>query len=274
MFLLNTKKTLWESLVEFFSTDIPYKIRVKDGDWSQYFGYYQNQKWGKWDSDSCWCLSAVNCLEDQLEWLWRNNFFSEEAKKFFIDNGYLDHDGDFSISERFTEIVSGVKDNGNNQKKAWDLFEKYGILPRSKLNYSEERASQFSNKEDFVKDYFNRNEVTQEMLDIARNSKKYIKIQSKWINAGSKMPSLDVLRRAILQAPLQFGLAVPKLSYLWGRPGIIEWDGQITINHAVECYKINGDGSFEIFDQYVPNLKILSSEYYIPYITQGIVSVR
>ena len=150
---------------------------------------------------------------------------------------------------------------------------KYGILPRSKLSYSDERALKFSNNEDFVKDYFNESEITDDMLNIAEQSKKFIDIKSKWINFGSKMPSIDTLRKALRQAPLQFGLAVPKHIFLWGRTGIIEWDGGTVANHAVECYHIDDNGVFEIFDQYTPNKKLLSKDYYIPYISQGNVIV-
>ena len=225
MFSLNTSRTILDRIKDLFVQDIPYDLRSIDGDWSKYFGSFDNQIWGKWDSKSCWALSAINCLEDQLEFLWSNNYFSEESKTFFKENGYIDEDGDFSISERFIEIISGVKDKGCSQKKAWDLMFKYGILPRSKLSYSDERALKFSNNEDFVKDYFNESEITDDMLNIAEQSKKFIDIKSKWINFGSKMPSIDTLRKALRQAPLQFGLAVPKHIFLWGRTGIIEWDG-------------------------------------------------
>ena len=77
---------------------IPFENRIQTGDWSAYFGHYENQRWGEWDSDSCWALSGVNCIEDQLEWLWKNNKFSQEAKDFFTKNGYIDTDGDFSLS--------------------------------------------------------------------------------------------------------------------------------------------------------------------------------
>src|ERR1039458_8635511 len=115
MFLLNTKKSILDKVKGIFNSPIPYEVRVPTGNWSSLFGHYENQKWGMWDSNSCWCLSAVNCIEDQLEWLWKNGMFSPEAKNFFTVNGYIDSDGDFSISERFYEIISGVKDAGNSQ---------------------------------------------------------------------------------------------------------------------------------------------------------------
>ena len=107
-------RTFREAVKGFFASPIKYEVRVLDGNWSPYFGHYQNQKWGNFDSSSCWALSGINCFEDQLEWLWKNGMFSQDSKNFFTQNGYIDSDGDFSLSERFIEILSKVQDNGNN----------------------------------------------------------------------------------------------------------------------------------------------------------------
>jgi hypothetical protein len=252
-----------------FVSPIKYEVRVSDADWSKYFGHYQNQKWGQWDSNSCWCLGGViNCAEDQFEYLWKNGMFSKEAKDFFTNNGYIDEDGDFSFSERFLEILGGLKDNGGTIDYGWDLAQKYGFLPRSMLNYSHERAAMWSNRQDFIADYFGKGNITQGMRDLAKQCLKYIKIEYQRIGTTWKTPERQVIEAALRQAPISYGVPV---AYPWNTEEV-KYDGTTNPAHVVEGYKIWKDGRYATFDQYEPHLKNLSANYYIPFITQGVVT--
>lgn len=271
MFKLNQTKGISEIVRGVLMTPIKYEVRVLDGDWTPYFGNYQNQKWGQWDSNSCWALSAINCAEDQCEWLMKNKKFTAEAIKFFSSNGYIDEDGDFSFSERFLEILSGVHDNGNNQMTAWVLMQENGLIPRSMLDYSAERANKFYSKAAFNDDYFNKAEITPAMVELGRQSLKYINISRQWIGNNFKTPDINVLRAALKQAPLQIGVPVPVDKYLWNRE-FVQYDGRKIADHAVQLYKMNLDDTYGIFDQYLPNLKRLSKDYFLPLVTQGIIN--
>jgi hypothetical protein len=271
MFKLNTKKTIVEKVKGIFSMPIKYEVRVPDGDWTPYFGKYQNQRWGLWDSNSCWCLSAINCAEDQLEWLYKNGMFTQEAKEFFIKEGYIDEDGDFSLSERYIEILSGVHDNGNNQMEAWRLMQDFGCIPRKDLTYTVERANKFAQKLLFNADYFNMAEITEEMTTKAKKFKSYVSIARQWIGDAYRTPDAQIIKAALKQAPLQIGVPVPNPSYLWNNEKVV-YAGEKTVDHAIELYKFDDTtGEYCIFDQYIPNLKRLSKNYYIPFITQGIL---
>lgn len=270
MFKIKTTKGIVDKVRGVLMTPIQYEVRVSDGDWSPYFGNYQNQKWGEWDSNSCWCLSAINCAEDQLEWLHKNGKLSEEAVKFFTDNGYIDSDGDFSCSERFLEILSGVHDNGNSQMQAWVLMQKYGLIPRDKLTYSKEQAQRWFTKFLFNQDYFNPKAITPEMIELGRQSLNYINISRQWIGTMWKTPDMNILRAALKQAPLQIGIPIPANVQLWNSE-YVQYDNKKTADHAIQLYKINDNDSLAIFDQYLPNLKTLSKGYYIPLVTQGII---
>lgn len=272
MFKLNSKVTISDSVRGIFATPILYEVRVPDGDWTPYFGKYQNQKWAQWDSDSCWCLSAINCAEDQLEWLRKNSMFSSDAIHFFIINGYIDEDGDFSLSERFLEILGGVKDAGNNQMEAWVLMQAHGCIPRSMLTYTSQRAGLFKTQETFNDDYFNLDAVTPEMIALGKQFKTYVNIARQWIGTAWKTPPLDVLRSAIKQAPLQIGFPVPRDISLYNNILPIPYDGKVSADHAVEMYKIQDDGKYNFFDQYIPNFKTLDSSYYLPFVSQGILT--
>ena len=155
MFKLRTKNKLSVKVKGIFQLPIPYERRIVGGNWSPCFGKYENQRWGEWDSDSCWCLSAVNSAEDQIEWLWKNNMFSPEAKQFFQSNGYIDGDGDISLSERFHEILCGNRDAGGTSQEAWQSFASRGFIPRSQLTYSLQQSQQWPTQQAFDNDYFN-----------------------------------------------------------------------------------------------------------------------
>jgi len=271
MFKLSTKRGVSEVVRSVFASPIPYEVRVPSANWSEYFGHYQNQKWSLWDSNSCWCLSAVNCLEDQLEWLNKNGMFSDEARAFFVLNGYIDEDGDFSISERFLEVLSGNKDNGGEQMKAWRLMLLHGCIPRDMLTYTQERAQSMPNKEAFNADYFNPNVVTQKMRDLGLEFLKHVKIERQYIGDRWETPPLQYIKGALRQAPLHIGVPVPYDVSKWNSP-FIEFDGKIAVDHAIQLYGIDDEGNYLIFDQYLPNLKKLSKDYYLPIIVQGVVS--
>lgn len=276
MFKLQSKRTIGQIVKGIFSTTVPieYEVRVADGDWSPYFGKYENQRWGLWDSDSCWKLSQINCLEDQLEWLRAKGMFSAEALKFFADNGYIDVDGDFSLSEQFGEILGNRGIQGGNAELAWQLDEDNGCIPRSMLNYSAARAAACPTSAAFVADYFNKAQITPAMTALGQQFLKYVRIRHQKIGVNWGTPQGMVLTAALKQAPLQIGIPVPYSGgiCLWNTP-YIAYRGEVTADHEVELYKfVPGDSfPYKIFDQYMPNEKALAQNYYIPLVTQGVV---
>ncbi len=272
MFKLNYKNKLSVKLKGLFSSSIPFEIRVSDSNWSPYFGKYENQKWGAYDSESCWCLSSVNSFEDQMEWLWKNNKFSQEAKDFFTNNGYIDSDGDFSLSERFHEILDGNFLNGGTPEEAWQSFASNGMIPRSMLTYSVEQANKWVNPSQFAQDYFNPLAVTQQMKDLGNKFRNYITIQFQTIGTPWTTPTPAVLRKALQQAPINIGISCPIVNvYNWNNT-FVQYDGGRTPQHEVELYALDSNNAYQIFDQYLPNLKTLSSDYYIILCHQGIVN--
>ncbi len=209
MFHLRSKNTVKQTVKGLFTIvrPIQYEVRVPSHDWSAFFGKYDNQKWGLWDSNSCWKLSQVNCLEDQMEWLWKNEGLRQ-----------LVHQAD-----------------------------------------------------EFIADFFSKNEITQEMYALGQQFLKYVSVSYQKIGAQQwSTPPREILLAALKQAPLQLSIPVPQIPGVWNNT-YIKYDGRKATDHAVECYDIGGDGSYKIFDQYLPNLKTLSPDYLIPKVTQGIV---
>jgi hypothetical protein len=249
---------------------IQYEVRVPSGNWNSFFGNYEPQKFLQFDTSSCWCISVCFCVEDELEWLWKNGMFSQEAKDFFTQNKYIDSDGDFSISERFYEILGGNYDNGGTAEEACQLIQKYGIIPRSMLTYTEAQAQKFYSKAAFNADYFDKTEITQLMRTLGQASLKYINVAYQKIGKQWTTPASEIIQAALKQAPLAIGIPIPNLVYNWNTQPVIQYDGAKRTDHEVELYAKTD--VYNIFDSYLPNLKKLAGNYLIASCTQIIIS--
>lgn len=246
-----------------FSKGIEYVVRNIKGDWSPYFGVYESQRHDDLDSNCCWSFAGNEVAEDQLEFLWKTNQFSEEDKKWFFENGYIDADGDFYLSRRFIPTLSGVKRNGNDQAEAWRLTQKYGAIPNSRLPYQ--------NNETYFDPFF----ITQELKDLGQQFLKRVNIAYKEVGTRFKGYDIKQLSAELKQSELQIGIPVPVLTYLWNATKV-DWDGGKQAAHSVALYKIDEitdpEYPYYIFDQYEPHLKQLSADYYIPICTKAVVT--
>ena len=230
---------------------IQYEVRVANAQWDSLLAPYEPQRYSRWDSSDCWALASVNDYETNLKWLFTNNMFSEEAKSFFLTNNYCNSTGDFTLSERFHEILCGNRDNGGTSEEAWQSFYTRGHIPRSQLMYTIERAESYVSQTDFDNDYFNKNAVTPQMIALGLQFRKYVTSAYQRIGKEFANQDISILRAALKQAPLNLGVPVPVPQMLWNSP-VIKYDGGIEMDHEVTCYSINDDGSYNIRDQYQP----------------------
>lgn len=270
MFKLNSKRSLSETVRGLFKQPIQWEDRLKGRRWIDYSGIYEPQRWGRWDSESCWALSAVNSIEDQLELMYADNQFSQEAKDFFHNNGYIDDAGDFSISEVFIEILGKKGIAGGTVELAAQLLQSNGILPRKRLTYSEEQANAHYTETEFVADYFNPTKITPELKALAEQSKKYVTIAYQFIGKKWITPSNEILTAAIQMAPPCIGIPVPTNVFNWNQP-YVKYDGNTVLAHEVELHFIESDGTKDISDQYIPDEKRLSPDYPAYVCTQLVV---
>ncbi len=75
-----------------------------------------------------------------------------------------------------------------------------------------------------------------------------------------------------MNAPLSIGIPVPEYdASKWNVP-FVKYDGGGNPAHAVELYGVDDKGQYLIFDQYEPHLKTLSADYYLPLVSQGIIT--
>lgn len=254
----------------FFATPIKYEIRNPMGDWTPFLSPFQDQRFGRFDSDSCWVLGGmITPAEINLNWLWANDILSQEAKDFFISNGYVDSNGKFSLSERFHEILCGQRDNGGTSPMAWQSAQKRGFIPRSQLTYTIEQSNSFNSQEDFDNDYFNTKAITPQMIALGQQSLKYINIAYQIIGKNWTNPTLDILGAALKLSPVCMGLPTPVNVLNWNN-AFVQYDGATVVSHEVTGVLLASNG-YGIVDQYNPFQKTLSSDYYLPLCTQGII---
>lgn len=254
----------------FFQSIIPYEVRIPNGDSSPYFGNYTGQKYGRFETSTCWMFGACNNIETQLELEAKFGRFSADQMKWFKDNGYIDEDGDFYLSRRWGAILSGAKDGGNDEAEAWKIAEKYGMIPFSMLPYSIEDTLDEETLKDFVDEYFDTRVITQEMKNLGKEFLKRVKIRSEEFGTRWQDKKVDEIIKALKQASLQIGIPVP---WYWNQMEV-KWDGTTQPEHSVELYKyvLGDEYPYFIFDSYEPHLKQLSKDFFIPIATRGIVT--
>lgn len=265
MNILRSIKTNKIRIKGLFASPIPYEIRNEKGDWSPYFGQYEGQKHDDLDSNCCWAYSGNEVLEDSLEFLMNTSRMAQEDIKWFRDNGYIDEDGDFYLSRRFIPILSGVKRNGNDPENFWKLTLKYGAIPSAKLPFTNNI------------DYFDTAFITEEMYTLGEEFLKHIKIGYEELGSRWTVRTPDDIKWALKQGELVIGLAVPH-DGSWNQEKVnfpAEHERNLA-EHAVALWKYDEVADPEypyfIYDQYQPNLKQLSKDYYLPLITRVVIN--
>lgn len=268
---LKINKAKAKLLKGIFSSDIPYEVRVPSGDSSPFFGNYVGQKYGSYDTNTCWDFSLTEIIETQLAIERSLKRFSDDDIAWFKEKGYIDEDGDFYLSRRWIAILSGVKDNGNDQAIGWILAAKYGMIPFKMLPFELADLQGVNNRTDFINKYFSLDSITPEMIATGKEFLKRVKIQSEELGTRWNPRTPDMLSNALLQASLQVGIPVNPST--WNN-STVNWDGSKKVVHSAEFYKYSPGTSFpyHTYDSYEPHLKELSSDYYIPLITRGIVT--
>lgn len=277
MFKLSNKRTAsqWLSGKARPERGAAYQVVVPSGNWSPWFGEYENQKWGEWDSESCWKLSQVNCLEDELKQSKEGGDMPQAQQDFLTAAGYIDQDGDVSISEQYGEILGGLGIQGGDAPFAWQIDQKWGCIPRAMLNYSVAQAAACATDAAFVADYFNEAKVTPAMKALGKKFLQYFSMDYQRIGDLGATPPMAVLQAALQQAPCSVGIPVPYIGgvCMWNMPDVT-YQGGTVAQHEVELYGIDATSPFPylVFDQYLPNLKALSANFLLVGVIQGTVA--
>lgn len=260
-----------------FTPSIPYWPLLESGDSSPYFGTFEGQRYGFWDTDDCWDFSACELAETRLEMLWKMNLIPDDTKQWLIQNKYLDSDGDFYLSRRWEAILSGVTSNGNNQLNFWKdiggtMFKQgYGLIPNWMLPFSVNETNQFVTRSQFDSEYYNPNIITDAMRQMGQEFLKRFFLQAENIPGGYIQDISNSLITYLKEGSMQIGIPVPQ-DGSWNQVKVDYPKGRTNADHAVELYKFSPETDpkypFFIYDSYEPHLKQLSADYFIPFITR------
>lgn len=225
-----------------------------DGDSSPYFGNFESQKYGNWDSESCWDYSAIEIFETRLEMLWKLNLLSQADKDWLGTNGYVDEDGDIYLSRRWIATISGVKQNGNYTINFWNLAKGIGLIPNKILPFTT------------TDDFFNPACLTNEMYALAEQFTKRFTIEAQEVTGGFVKDIAQDLSKYLKEGSVQLSIPMPYNAFDWNNVLINYPVGNTQTQHAVECYKFDPTSQYPVFiyDTYNPHLKQLSADYLIP----------
>lgn len=245
-------------------------INMPSGDWTPWLPSYEPQRF-IYDTDECSQLGGfINPLETYFNWLKATGQLKQDFIDFCTKNGYFDSNGSFSFSERYTGILDGTSINGNTPANAFICFLRFGVIPRSMLNWTITDAQKYPNQALMDSDYYNPPTVTQAMIDLGKQFLGFIKQfgfgWSTGINDGLTAVPHGALQLGMQTSPLSIVVSVPKDVTTWNQTSV-SYDGSVTLDHCVMLYKIVNNDSiaypYNIMDQYQPDKKSLQSNYYI-----------
>lgn len=244
----------------------PYNFLVPTGDSSPYFGNYEGQRYGTWDTDCCWDFAAAEVAETRLETLLKLNQLPQNHIDWLTANGYIDQEGDFYLSRRWVAILSGVKDQGNIELNFWKIASTVGLIPNSMLPYSVTEAAKWITKGQFNNDYFNLNIITPVMRAMGQEFLKRFQIQAEDIQNKTPLS----LETYLKEGSIQIGVLAAQ-DGSWNRQKV-DYPIKNFGAHSVELYKYDPvtDPAYPyfIYDSYEPHCKQLSKNYQIPIATR------
>lgn len=234
--------------------------------WAPYTPTFEPQRF-VYDTEECSQLGgAINPLEAYFNWLKSIGMLSPNFLAFLAENGYYDSNGSFSFSERFTGIMDGTSINGNTVQAAWTCIAKYGVIPRSMLNWTLADSAKFPNQSLMDAGYYARTAVTDDMLSLGKQFLSYIKeIAWGWtggVSNGTHAVPLLEIQRGLQVSPVILIITIPTPVGLWNQQLVPAATGT-SLDHAVTLYMVDVGNPYPFFitDQYQPYKKQMAAGY-------------
>lgn len=241
---------------------IAYEARVPT--WSMWLTTKEPQKF-KFDSNGCTQFSGINSVETQMNFL--RPHMSDEAYAWFLDNGYIDGEGHFDFSWRYTGIKAGCSINGSAHKWFWDAVRTWGLIPRTMLTYTMAESQRHDTQESMCAEIWDKKAITPEMDALAAKSRQWLNTEYEysWYNLNATCPR-EIIERELRHAPLHVGTPVCPT---WNS-GVVSPCGSTHPVHSTMMY----DPTPVIFDHYNPYSKTFSQDYFVPVVVKGVVTLR
>lgn len=232
------------------NSPLGYESRLPSGDWTQYLPTDEAQRNRLFDTMACVSFSALNCVEAQVNKLLADGVVDASAVAEF-----LDENGRFNASDRFTAKMSGTTRSGNYLRKVADSLRHHGVVPEKHWPY--DRA------------VFDWNDYYASIPDwVKAEGAKFLElfdIGYEWVYGRA-----DSLERHLRHAPIQIGTATCPG---WSTEPVVPACGRIA-NHATMLYDIDASKRYRDFDQYKPYRKQLAADYPIHFAMKIVVTPR
>lgn len=175
------------------------------------------------DTQSCTTFSAHNVIEGQIIWLLKNKSFTPAQMEVLKE--YIDAEGNFNISDRFTAIMSGTTRYGNDFKTVADCIRKNGLLPEKDLPFGGNSWEEYHSPSVITPAM---RQKALKILDIFTFQYDFVFFDNE---PGLNDEQLTAARTAIAHAPIQIAMPIPA-------------------THALAMYKV--DRKVGIYDTYEP----------------------
>lgn len=241
-----------EDYIAGINSPVPFKVRVKDGQWGEYIYDLETQKEGSLELMNCVTNSAINLIQLQLHLMISNGELDEAHILFLKDKGYMDSAGHIQISKRFTAKMSGTTKQGNTCQNVGNSLRHDGLVPEKVWPW--EYA-----KQDEWNEYYS--EIPQDVKELGQEFLKWFEIFYE------KVPFSEVTKQ-MQQAPLQFGIPICP-GYSEG--GVVQ-KCSLEPAHAVMNYGYERSYDWAELDSYSPFLKKLAWNYPIAFAYKYLVN--
>jgi len=181
------------------NSPIEYKIVVFDGDFTTFNSPGELQKQNGVETMSCVSQSGYGGVEPQLNLMLSTDKMPKATSDFFYNNGFV-QEGKIRLSKHALAILSETMPNGNYVEKVANTIKNVGLIPAYLLEFGASATWD---------EYMDESHITEEMLAIGEESKKYITIQYEWVITPSKSSGKTIKELADImlyhekQAPLQ-----------------------------------------------------------------------
>lgn len=203
---------------------IPDEILVPDGNWDKWIPPEEVQRNSAFDTENCVAYGTLNALETIMHY------------KYGFRPNY---------SERFTGIMAGSDGHGNDPAVIAQAIRKYGVIPEEMLPFDDSVKT--------VEQYFDKNAITQEMLDKGQEWLREFTFMYEWIVTSQTTGNEDHMKYYLKRSPL--GISV----YAWSLPNEkgqyyrkVDYDTHWTMCKASE---------WKVDDSYIPSNKELVPDF-------------
>jgi len=234
---------------------ITYQEVQSDAQWDKFLPTGERQKNSSFDYLACVSFSALNCIEILMNRKMEYREFGADNLKWLQENGYVDENGKFNFSDRFTAKMSGTTQLGNYLGAVGDSIRNQGVVPEADWKTSDDLDT-------WAKYYA---EIPDDVKAKGLEFVKRFLVQYEFILTGT--PDLGLLKTHLKQSPLQLATATCSP---WNTDQIIAGCG-IATNHGTVLYGFTSE-YLKDFDTYNPWSKKFALDYGIAWAMKYVIA--